>query len=69
MSTSSAAFRPAMYPWQTARPRPCCEKPPADSPPQYSPSMTLPFTSMTWHLALMRKPARVSWTTGVAHAA
>ena len=29
----------------------------------------LPFQSITWHWALMRSPARVSWTTGVAHAA
>ena len=31
--------------------------------------MTAPFMSMTWHLALMRNPPRVSWITGVAHAA
>ena len=26
--------------------------------------MTAPFMSMTWHLALMRNPPRVSWITG-----
>src|SRR5215475_3041245 len=31
--------------------------------------MTSAFMSMTWQVALMRRPARVSWTTGVAQAA
>jgi hypothetical protein len=31
--------------------------------------MTSPFMSITWHLGLMRSPARVSCTTVVAQAA
>src|SRR6266850_3112327 len=31
--------------------------------------MTSPFMSMTWQAPLMRRPARASWTAGVAHAA
>ena len=31
--------------------------------------MTSPYMSMTWQAGLMRRPARVSWTTGAAVAA
>ena len=44
-------------------------KPPADSPPQYRPGMTSPERSTTWHFALIRRPTRVSWITGVDQAA
>lgn len=33
-TVAPAACRPAMYPWQMARARPCRLNPPADSPPQ-----------------------------------
>ena len=31
--------------------------------------MTAPFKSTTWHFALILRPERESWITGVAHAA
>jgi hypothetical protein len=42
------------------RARPCRLNPPADSPPQYGPGITLPFISITWHRALMRRPERLN---------
>ena len=66
---SAAAYVPAMYPWAVQRPSPCWLKPPADSPPQYRPGITWPCMSITWHLALILRPARVSCTSGVAQAA
>lgn len=60
LRSSALALVPAMKPWQVARAKPCMLNPPADSPPQYSPGITSPFMSTTWHLALMRNPARVS---------
>src|SRR5712691_3696241 len=66
---SAAAYVPAMYPWAVQRPNPCWWKPPADSPPQYNPGMTWPCMAITWHWALMRRPARVSCTFGVAQTA
>src|SRR5580698_7726865 len=66
---SSIASLPAISPCTTERANPCWLNPPADSPPQYNPGMTRPTRSTTWHLALMRRPARESCGVGVAHAA
>jgi hypothetical protein len=66
---SAVAFFPVMYPWAVQRPSPCWLKPPADSPLPYRPGITWPYMSITWHLALMRRLARVSWMSGVAQAA
>ena len=59
-TVSDAALRPAIRPCTTQRARPCRLNPPADSPPQYKPGMASPLRSITWALALMRKPERVS---------
>ena len=59
-TASRAAFLPAMRPWTVHLANPWRLNPPADSPPQYRPGMTLPEKSITWHLALILRPARVS---------
>ena len=69
MPPFSATSRPAMRPNTRQRPRPCCAKPPCDSPAQYSPGMIWPRVSMTCAFAFVCRPVSESCRMGVDHAA